>query len=61
VSTEEKTKGKAALAAAARAFARAQKHGHVWISDDGRFHTWEHTGMWTPAPPTNPAQLRLDD
>jgi hypothetical protein len=52
---------KAALAAAARAFTKAQTKGYVWISDDGLYETWEQTLMFDPAPPTNPAQLRLDD
>jgi hypothetical protein len=64
MSAEEKSKGKAALAAAARAFTRAQTKGYVWISDEGTFETWEQTGLWAPAPPApsiNPGQLRLAD
>jgi hypothetical protein len=57
--TDEEAKGRAALAAAARAFERAQRAGHVWISDEGSFHTYEQTGMWMPAAPKNPDQLRL--
>jgi hypothetical protein len=51
--------GVKALAAAARAFARAQKLGYAWIGDEGCFETCEDWG----APPSqkidNPDQLRL--
>lgn len=60
MSTDEANAGKAALAAAARAFDRAKKAGHVWLADDGRLHTYEQTGLWRPAEPKNPDQLRLD-
>lgn len=56
---QEQDEGKAALAASARAFDRAKRAGNVWLGDDGRLHTYEQTGMWMPAPPKNPDQLRL--
>jgi hypothetical protein len=57
--TDSEAQGRAALAAAARAFDRAKRAGNVWLADDGSFHTYEQTGMWMPAPPKNPDQLRL--
>jgi hypothetical protein len=54
---ELEDKGKAALAASARAFTKAQKQGAVWIGQDGLFETVQGT----PAPPANPAQLALDE
>jgi hypothetical protein len=48
-----------ALAPAARAFTKAQSKGHVWIGQDGLFETIESTGMYQPADPKNPDQLRL--
>jgi hypothetical protein len=56
---ELERKGEAALAASARAFTKAQNKGYVWLSDDGVFETWEQTGMFCPAAPPNPDQLRL--
>jgi hypothetical protein len=51
--------GAAALAAAARAFARAQKKGYVWIGDQGTFETYENTLAFVPPPPIHPDQLRF--
>lgn len=51
--------GAAALAAAARAFRKAQNKGYVWIGEQGSFETHESTGAWTPPPPIHPDQLRL--
>ena len=51
--------GKAALAAAARAFTKAQKLGYVWISDDGTFETHEGQLGFVPPDPIHPDQLRL--
>lgn len=51
--------GMKALTLAARAFARAQAKGYVWIGEDGLFDTCE---MWDlpPAPKVaNPDQLPL--
>lgn len=51
--------GAAALAAAARAFRKAQNKGYVWIGEQGAFETHESTGAWTPPPLIHPNQLRL--
>lgn len=59
MSADNRSKGKAALAAAARAFAKAQQQGNVWISDQGTFETFEMFENWAPAPSKNPDQLRL--
>jgi hypothetical protein len=51
--------GVAALAAAARAFTRAQVKGYVWVGQSGLFETHESTGAWAPPPPIHRDQLRL--
>lgn len=52
--------GKLALAAAARAFERAKRAGHVWISDEsGMYETIEGQLAWEPPPPIHPDQLRI--
>ena len=57
MSRDEYLAGMAALAAAARAFALAQRKGYVWLSEDGMFLTCEEWGL-PPAPKhDNPAQL----
>jgi hypothetical protein len=56
---ELEDKGKAALAASARAFTKAQKQGNVWVGQDGLFETCEMYEMYVPPPPKNPDQLRL--
>jgi hypothetical protein len=50
--------GQAALAASARAFARAQKLGYVWIGEQGAFETHDEIGG-VPDSPNHPNQLRL--
>lgn len=47
------------LAPAARAFAKAQKQGYVWIGEQGTFQTIEAFDAWEPKPPPHPDQLRL--
>jgi hypothetical protein len=59
MTSENVSAGKAALAAAARAFDRAKRDGNVWLGDDGLFQTFEMFDDWTPAAPKNPDQLRL--
>lgn len=60
MSTEDLKAGKAALAAAARAFARAQAKGYVWIGEQGAFETSEsEIGGPPPSKSTHPGQLRL--
>lgn len=53
-------KGAAALAAAARAFDKAQEKGYAWPNEDGGFSTWEQTGIFQMPDPITPEQLRLD-
>jgi hypothetical protein len=48
-----------ALAPPARAFARAQKLGYVWLGEQGTFETVDGTLCHDPKPPANPDQLRL--
>jgi hypothetical protein len=59
VSSDERRKGEAALAASARAFRKAQNCGLVWLSDDGAFHTHESFDMPEYKAPANPDQLPL--
>lgn len=47
------------LAAAARAFARAQRDGLVWIGESGMFETYEDQLNFEPPPSENPDQLQL--
>lgn len=51
--------GKRALAAAARAFRRAQTKGYVWVNADGFFESHEGQISWVPPTPPNPDQLRF--
>jgi len=51
--------GKRALAAAARAFRRAQAKGYVWVNDDGFFESHEGQLEWLPPAPIHPDQLRF--
>jgi hypothetical protein len=59
VSADERRKGEAALAASARAFRKAQNHGLVWLSEDGRYLTHESFDMPEYKAPANPDQLPL--
>jgi hypothetical protein len=59
VTTADEREGKAALAAAARAFTKAQTKGLVWIGEQGTFETHEAWDMPQYRPSDNPAQLRL--
>lgn len=52
--------GLRALAAAARAFERAKKQGHVWLTLEGFYESHEGTLNYEPAEPKNPLQLTLD-
>jgi hypothetical protein len=47
------------LAAAARAFKRAQRAGLVWIGESGYFETIEGQLNFEPPESENPDQLRL--
>ena len=49
--------GKRALAAAARAFARAKRKGYVWVNDEGFYESHESQLAWLPPEPPNPDQL----
>lgn len=49
----------ALLKPAARAFAKAQSRGHVWIGEQGTFETIESQIAYVPADPKDPDQLRL--
>jgi len=51
--------GSQCLAAAARAFARAQRDGLVWIGESGMFETVEGQLNFEPPESENPDQLRL--
>jgi hypothetical protein len=59
VTREGERKGEAALAAAARAFTKAQKQGLVWIGEQGTFETHEAWGVPQYKAAPNPQQLRL--
>jgi hypothetical protein len=47
------------LAAAARAFARAQRDGLVWIGESGMYETIEGQLSYEPPPSEDPDQLQL--
>jgi hypothetical protein len=57
--TDLDPEGKRALAAAARAFARAQRKGYVWVNEDGFYESHEGQLAWVPSDPIHPDQLRF--
>jgi hypothetical protein len=57
--TEIDVEGKRALAAAARAFARAKRKGYVWVNENGFYESHENQIAWLPPEPIHPDQLRI--